>query len=201
MIRLSDSTFRRGEGCRGSSLELSMFQRILLGSDGTMTSLLEEISGESLCAQKIFEEVGATTFDIPELELYAGQLLWRRTVTLQGKLSGINYLYAESLITPENLDEKFSDMLLKTKAPIGKIWDLFQVETYKSLVDWGEEAAGSTGEFFSIGVDDVLLYRTYRVFSQGKPVMRITEKFPRSWFRDIRISPKDLFGKKLSAIN
>lgn len=160
MIRLSDSTFRREEGCAGRSLELSTFQRILLSSDGTMTNLLEEISRESLCAQKIFEEVGSTAFDIPELELLTGQLLWRRTVTLQGKLSGINYLYAESLIAPENLDGKFSDMLLKTKAPIGKMWDLFQVETYKSLVEWGEECAGNTGKYFSISENEALLYRT-----------------------------------------
>ncbi|MGL6161290.1 chorismate--pyruvate lyase family protein [Microbulbifer sp.] len=178
-----------------------MFQRILLSSDGTMTNLLEEISRESLCARKFFEDVGAADFDIPELELCAGQLLWRRTVTLQGNLSGINYLYAESLIAPGKLDEKFSDMLLKTKAPIGKMWDLFQVETYKSLVEWGEEPAGNTAKYFSISEDEALLFRTYRVFSRGKPVMRITEKFPRNWFRNVQFSPKDLFGEKLSAIN
>ncbi|MBB3060290.1 chorismate--pyruvate lyase family protein [Microbulbifer rhizosphaerae] len=201
MIILSDNAFRGRSDRAGNESSLSAFQRILLGSDGTMTNLLEGILGEDLCVNKIFEEVNRASFDIPELELCSGQRLWRRTVTLQGKASGINCLYADSLIALDNLDEKFSETLLNTEAPIGKIWDLFRVETYKSLMEWGEDIAGDSARYFDISEDETLLYRTYRVFSQGNPVMRITEKFPSNWFVDSEFSPRMISGDGLSMVN
>ena len=183
MIKLSNDNSQ----CSSKDLrheDLSTLQRILLGSDGTMTNLLEELSKEELQAHKIFEEVSASESDVPQLSLVSGQQLWHRIITLQGKRTGIHYLYAESLIAPDNLDLDFAEKLLNTNTPIGKIWDLFKVETYKSLVSWGEERAGDIAKYFRIPSDQLLLYRTYRVFSQKKPVMQVTEKFPRQWFQN-----------------
>lgn len=164
--------------------DLSALQRILLGSDGTMTNLLEELTKEELQVYKIFEEVSTSKSDVPQLSLVSGQQLWHRIITLQGKRSSTHYLYAESLIAPDNLDRDFAEKLLNTNTPIGKIWDLFRVETYKSLTSWGEERAGYIAKYFKIPPDQSLLYRTYRVFSQKRPVMQVTEKFPRQWFQD-----------------
>lgn len=180
--------------------DLSTLQRILLGSDGTMTNLLEELSKEELQAHKIFEEVSASKSDVPHLSLVSGQQLWHRIITLQGKRSGIHYLYAESLIAPDNLDRDFAEKLLNTNTPIGKIWDLFKVETYKSLVSWGEERAGDVAKYFKIPSDQLLLYRTYRVFSQKRPVMQVTEKFPRQWFHDTA-APTAIVHTSISGIH
>ncbi|MCW8126345.1 chorismate--pyruvate lyase family protein [Microbulbifer halophilus] len=199
MIKLSDHTFRTGS-CTGGRRDLSVFQRILLGSDGTMTSLLEAILGEELYVNKIREEVSRTSTDFPDLDVCEGQRLWRRTVTLKGRVSGINCLHADSLIAPDHLGRKFSETLLSSKAPIGKVWDLFQIETYKSLVEWGETQAGDAAGYFPVGEGEVFLYRVYRVFSQKKPIMKITEKFPREWFLDSGFSPELIAGGELSMI-
>lgn len=184
MIKISKENLRVHNDQSDLEQHLSILQRILLNSDGTMTNLLEEMLQEILYAHKLFEEIAPSAEDIPNLTLSKGQPIWRRMITLRGKHSGINYLYADSLIVQDNLDKAFADTLLNTGTPIGKIWELFRVETYKSLDEWGEEPAGNLADLFSIDSTDLLLFRTYRVFSQKKPVMQITEKFPKLWFLD-----------------
>ncbi|OZG70722.1 hypothetical protein BTA51_24355 [Hahella sp. CCB-MM4] len=184
MIKISKENLRSQNDQFELEEHLSILQRILLNSDGTMTNLLEEMLQEDLYAHKIFEDISPSTEDLPMLALTEGQPIWRRMITLQGKHSGLNYLYADSLIAQDNLDKEFADTLLNTGTPIGKIWELFRVETYKSLDEWGEEPAGNLADLFSIDQTDMLLFRTYRVFSQKKPVMQITEKFPKQWFLD-----------------
>jgi chorismate-pyruvate lyase len=183
MIKLSKETLNNND-IHFTHKNMSTMQRILLSSDGTMTNLLEELLSEELRANKIFEEIAASKFFIPQLEIVEGQQLWRRIITLQGKSSGIHFLHAESLIAPNNLDQEFADELINTDAPIGRIWDLFKVETYKSMMSWGVEPAGDIAKYFKIPPDQLLFYRTYRVFSQKRPVMQVTEKFPREWFQD-----------------
>lgn len=184
MIDLSTIAFQDSRGSTIEHPQLSTLQRILLGCDGTMTNLLEEIFKEDLRANKIFEKISLCAADVPELSIRRGQPIWRRIVTLQGRRSGIDYLYADSMIAPDHLDSAFANRLLHTNVPIGKIWELFRVETYKNLVRWGEESAGDICEYFKIARESPLLCRTYRVFSQKRPIMQVTEKFPRSWFQD-----------------
>ncbi len=190
MIKISKDNLRSQDDHFELEEHLSILQRILLNSDGTMTNLLEEMLQEDLYAHKIFEDISSSVEDLPKLALNKGQTVWRRMITLQGKHSGLNYLYADSLIAQDHLDKEFADTLLNTGTPIGKIWELFRVETYKSLDEWGQEPAGHLADLFSIEQNDPLLFRTYRVFSQKKPVMQITEKFPKQWFLDGSLTKK-----------
>ena len=175
MIKLTEETLQNN-GTNFQYRNLSTVQRILLGSDGTMTNMLEELLREELRANKLFEEIASSETDIPQLALAQGEYLWRRTITLQGKFSGINFLYAESMIAPNNLDYEFAEKLISSDTPIGKIWELFRVETYKSLISWGVESAGEVARHFEISPEQLLLYRTYRVFSQRRPVMQRIEQ-------------------------
>ncbi|WP_284500585.1 chorismate--pyruvate lyase family protein [Microbulbifer litoralis] len=188
MIRLSNDSFRGVDGDSSGADFLSKFQRIILSSDGTMTNLLEEITGENLCANKIMEDADASINYTSGLRIERGQSACRRIVTLQGAESGINYLYAESVIALDNLDKRFSQALLSTGSPIGKVWELYKVETYKKLEEWGEVQAGEIACYFAISEEESLLYRTYFVFSGGKPVMKIKEMFPKKWFENINFS-------------
>ena len=56
------------------------------------------------------------------------------------------------------------------------------METFKEIIDLSQEPAGDLSEYFQINQDEKLFSRTYRVFSQGQPIMMITEKFPESYF-------------------
>ena len=162
---------------------LSTFQRVLLTTDGTVTEMLEAYLLENMKVVKLGEGLVSTVQDIPLLDLQRGTPIIERKILLQGKISHKNFLYAESIIVPERLDEKFQDGLLKSKTPIGKLWLQYKVETFKEIVDSGKEPSGKLADYFLIEKEDKILFRTYLVFTNRKPVMMITEKFPETYFR------------------
>jgi chorismate-pyruvate lyase len=161
---------------------LSTFQRILLTTDGTVTHMLESYLYEQIQVVKLSEELVSLTQDIQALDLKAGTEVIARRILLRGKISRRNFIYAESIIIPERLDEEFRQELLESKTPIGKIWFERRVETFKEIIDSGKEQAEGLSNYFDIESDDNMLFRTYSVLSQGKPTMMITEKFPESYF-------------------
>jgi chorismate-pyruvate lyase len=161
---------------------LNIIERILLRTDGSITILLEELLQEKLIANKIYEDFIESKRNIKEMGISKGDKYCQRTITLQGKTTGKNYLYASSIINKKKLNKQFYSTLINTEIPIGKVWDMFRFETYKTVIDWGEEPAKNLGQFFKIQKNSPLLYRTYCVYSQGNPVMMITEKFPKNIF-------------------
>jgi len=163
-------------------VELSSFQRILLVADGTLTKILEAHLTEQLMVVKLSEEIIPITTAILPLEIEAGCEVIKRNILLQGQISQRNWLYAESIIVIERLEEKFRDKLIKSHIPIGKLWLEHKAETFKEIIVTAREPANDLAQYFDISREDKMLYRTYRVFSRQKPVMMITEKFPESYF-------------------
>lgn len=180
-----DQTIR--DGLQASSYysetqDLSSFQRMLLTANGTVTSLLEAYLSESIQVIKLAEDLVNMKLDFPSIKLNGEERVIVRKVLLQGKNSHHNFIYADSLILINNLDEQFSYKLLNTKIPIGKLWVEQKVETFKEIIDSGKEAANELARHFCIKPEENLLFRTYSVSSQGKVTMIITEKFPESYF-------------------
>ncbi len=161
---------------------LSTFQRILLTTDGTLTDILEAYLFEQIQVVKLSQNLIPIPKSLPAMELAEGTDVIDRRILLQGRISRKNYIYAESILVPERLDDHFRHELFKTKTPIGKIWLEQKVETFKEILDSAKESAQGLAEYFNIEASDKLLSRTYRVCTNGKPVMMITEKFPESYF-------------------
>lgn len=162
--------------------DLSTFQKILLTTDGTLTDILEVYLMEEVQVAKLAHESVIMTQDSPLLGLKKGSQVIDRKILLQGKESGKNFIYAESIIVPERLDKRVRNGLLKSKKPLGQLWLEYRIETFKEVVDSGKEPAGELAPFFNIEKEQSLFFRTYRVFSNQKAVMIITEKFPESYF-------------------
>ncbi|PSR16767.1 DUF98 domain-containing protein [filamentous cyanobacterium CCP3] len=162
--------------------ELSTFQRILLTTDGTVTDILEAYLFEQIRIVKLSEKLVLLGQDIPAMGLKEGTEVIARKVLLQGKISRRNFVYAESIVVPERLDENFRQALLETKTPIGKLWFEQKVETFKEILDSSKEKSEDLSQFFNIEPSDRLLSRTYRVVTNQKSVMMITEKFPECYF-------------------
>ncbi|EDN69666.1 conserved hypothetical protein [Beggiatoa sp. PS] len=161
---------------------LSPFQKILLIADGTLTNILEVFLNEPIGVVKLSEEVVSIPADIPPLEIKVGTEVMERQILLCGKTSQRNWLYADSIIVLERVEDKFREKLIKSHTPIGKLWREHKTETFKEIVTYALEPAGGLSDFFDIKREDKLLSRTYRVFSNRKPVMMITEKFPDNYF-------------------
>ena len=161
---------------------LSTFQRILLTTNGSVTDILEAYLSEQIRVVKLSEKLVSLDHDIPSMELKTGTEVIIRKVLLQGKISRKNVVYADSIIVPGRLEERFRDSLLNTKVPIGKLWFEERVETFKEVLESRREPAGELAHHFNMQPSDKLLSRTYCVMSNRKPVKMITEKFPENYF-------------------
>ena len=162
--------------------DLSSFQRILLKANGTVTAMLEAYFSEPIQVVKLSENLAKMKLELPNIKLNQEEQVIARKVLLQGKISRRNFIYADSLILINNLDERFSYQLLNTKKPIGKLWSEQKVETFKEIINSGKEPANELSNYFCIRPEENLIFRTYSVYSQGKINMIITEKFPESYF-------------------
>lgn len=161
---------------------LSTFQKILLTTNGTVTEILEYYVSEQLRVVKLAEQLVSLAHEIPMMELKEGTEVLVRKILLQGKISRKNFLYADSIIIPDKLDEQFRKALLETKTPIGKLWFELRVETFKEVLDTSKEVAENLAEYFHIQPHDNILSRTYRVINNRNYVMMITEKFPENYY-------------------
>ena len=164
---------------------LNPLQRIILVYNGTLTRLLETFLNEQLTVVKLHETLEPISEPIPYLDLHAHQEVINRKICLQGQTSGTNWLYAESIIVPEHLPPLFRQDLLESQIPIGKLWCKHRIETYKELLPPFAEPAEELAEHFHVGTDHLLLGRTYRVYSNQKPIMMLTEKFPAHYFKEM----------------
>lgn len=162
--------------------DISDFQKILLKSNGTVTALLEAYFSEPIKVVKISEKLDKIEFDLPNLKLNKEEQVLASKILLQGKNSRRNFIYADSLILINNLEKRFTNELLNTDKPIGKIWSEQKIETFIEILNSGEESANILSNYFCIKPEENLLSRTYSVLSKGKITMIITEKFPHKYF-------------------
>ena len=163
--------------------QLSTLQRIVLTTDGTLTEILEAYLFEKIRIVKLSEGIVSLNRDISSLEVERGSEVIERKVLLQGKISRKNFIYAESILVTERLEEKFKNELLHSKTPLGRLWLEHKLETFKEIIDTAEETADKLLAYFPLKPEDRVFSRTYRVFSQRQPIMTITEKFPASYFQ------------------
>ena len=174
------------ESLRHSAVDprtLSRFQRILLTTDGTVTEILEAQFWEAIRIVKLYQELVTLGRPVPYLDLSPNARVLARKVLLQGSDSARNYIYAESLLVPERLEEKVREGLLGTRKPIGQLMIETRMETFREILACRREPAGEIGAHFGVAEDSMLISRTYRVFGNRLPVMLITEKFPETAFR------------------
>jgi len=164
---------------------LTRFQRMLLGTDGTVTHMLEAYADEPVEVVKLLQEVDTAEGVDPALDVAPDDKVLRRRVVLRGRRSGRNLLYAEALVAIARVAPDLVDGLLATERPIGVLLAEGRTETFREILRVDREPAGALAQLFGIGAADDLIWRTYRILMGRRPVMVITEKFPASSFRDL----------------
>ncbi len=156
----------------------SLFQKVLLATDGTVGEILEVFAGEPIRVCKLSQEVGASAETAPVLNVAEHDQVLRRTVLLKGGRSGTPYIYAESSIRVDVLDPALLDALCSTDISIGQLLRNRRQETFREILASGWDEAGECALHFAIEPWDLLLWRTYRIVVANEPMMLITEKFP-----------------------
>lgn len=152
----------------------------LLSTNGSITLLLEAFFGERQQADKLSEEHIVFTEDHTDLKVSAGSSAIERVILLRGTQSQRAYLHATTLVALDKICPKFSESLLNTQTPIGRLWDDHKMELFKEMLRYERRPAGDLAESFQIAETDLLISRTYRVYSDGHCIMLITESFPES---------------------
>lgn len=164
---------------------LTRFQRILLGTDGTVTHILEAYAEESIEAVKLAQELDTSEDGDAALELPEGATVLRRQVVLRGRHSGRNLLYAEAVVVPERVHLDLLNALFTTDKPIGTLLAENRTETFREILVVDREPAGPCAAHFGIDAATELIFRTYRIVARRQPIMMITEKFPADFFRGL----------------
>lgn len=167
--------------------DLSRFQRILLVTDGTITEILEQYLAEKIKVHKIYEKIEHDPQHIfPHHQTcldYHTHPTMKREVLLQGQQSGISWVHAESTVILDHLVQGFRTDLLNSREPIGCLWEKYQIETFKQIVDFAHHPAGKLAKHLNLHPNDHVISRTYTVHSAQKLIMIITENFPANYFK------------------
>ncbi len=168
------------------SASLTPFQRILLGTDGTVTHLLEVYAGEPVEVVKLRQDFDTSDDGDAPLDLSRSDKVLRRRVLLRGARSGRTLLHAEAVVVLDRVDAVFLHGLMETDKPIGTLLTETRAETFREILLVGRRPGGASSAHFDVGAADEVIFRTYRIVARRKPIVLITETFPAGSFRDLR---------------
>ena len=156
---------------------------MLLGTDGTVTHILEAYAEEPIDVVKVLQEVAVADDLDAALNLPSEEKVLRRHVVLRGRQTGRHLLYAEAVVAVGRIEPAVLDGLLATDKPIGVLLAEHRTETFREILRVGREPAGTVGAYFGLDPAATLVFRTYVIVAGGRPLIQITEKFPTEHFR------------------
>jgi chorismate-pyruvate lyase len=178
---LRGGIIRKSDGEDLPLQELPPFLRALLATDGTVTKILEAYFWEPLEVQTLQQEFVAAERPIDWIKVKAADRVLIRRARLSGGDSGVVYATAFSVIRTQLIPETFRQRLIDREIGIGVLIRDSGMESYREVLEVGiEPAAASTDDPSSAPSD--LVFRTYRIISDGEPVILITESFPLSLY-------------------
>jgi chorismate-pyruvate lyase len=147
---------------------------LLLISDGTLTPMLEQLTGEGLATSGLAQSaLLVDPAQAIELGFARDQTLVRRTTDLVGVESGTAYVRAKTVMAVDSLPPVLRADLLQTREPIGRLMRRHRVESRREmlLLNVPDEPVGS-----------IAASRRYRIFVGGRPALLIDECFFASCF-------------------
>jgi beta-ribofuranosylaminobenzene 5'-phosphate synthase len=168
-------------------VELDPFDRMLLTADGTVTTLLEACAGEPIVTRTT-RQSGAATLDglraasgcwwQPDarlLDLAPDERLMARRVTLEGAVTGVVYVLAESLVVPDRLPGWFADRLVRVGGSLGRLLAAGHLETRREIQHIVAERAGEAADNVRVRPSATLVRRTYTILIGQRAVAAVTE--------------------------
>ncbi|HQC13024.1 MAG TPA: chorismate pyruvate-lyase family protein, partial [Methanoregulaceae archaeon] len=151
--------------------DLSPVQRVLLGTDGSITSILELVTGNAVSVSTLLQEVRTADEETAAaLEIQPGEEINHRVVELRNAVTGEVLIYAVSDTPLSRLSPEFREDLMKADIPIGRILAKYRMESRREILGMQVRSTDPPmRERFGLGVDLPLLSRTYRIFHQNNP--------------------------------
>jgi len=165
---------------------LSPVQKMLLGTDGSVTRLLEIITESPVDIETLNQEVVPANESIArDLEVDVGDLVNYRVVKLKNSTTGETLIHAVSHTPLKRLESRFKEDLMRADVPIGTILKKHHIESRRELTNAGVvKDAVKLHNVFKVFSNEPLLSRGYKIIRGGFPLMSITETFPYNNFQD-----------------
>ncbi len=144
--------------------------RICAGTDGSVTLLLELLTGKTVKVVTLEQKIIKATRDIAKLlEIDVGDDVNSRLVTLNA--DGTTYVLAKSLAAVKRMPSAVSSDLMRANIPIGRILREHKLETRRDIL----KMEIVSRDFFG---DIPVLSREYNIIYNNRILMWINECFP-----------------------
>ncbi len=166
---LRDGILKRANGQGMPLAALPPFLRALLVTDGTVTKILEAYFWEPVEVRTLEQDFWTTEQPVDWLQVRAGERVLIRLALLAGTDSGRTYAEAFSVIRADLIPPAFRQRLIDREIGIGVLIRDSGLESYREVLEIGIDQPDQGEEH---------VYRTYRIFIAGTPVILITESFP-----------------------
>jgi len=160
--------------------DLPVLQRLLLTTDGTVTTALATLMGEPIGVRTLAQRSVVLSADDDELALTAGERVLERSVLLHGAASGTPLLYGASRIASDRLPRGARDVLLGGGVAIGLVLRSYQLETFRAPLSVGVRTASADASAH-LG-SGLMCWRRYAINAGGQALMIVDEQFPAAGF-------------------
>lgn len=159
---------------------LNPLHRILITTDGSVTSIIRAVKGDASIRTVEQRAVLADSRIAQLLQINEGDVVNYRVVDIiaSGNVVGRAISY-----TPlQRISGEFRRDIMKADTPIGEIICRHRLEVRREIRWWRIEKAGELADVFNIGQDEPVITRNYHIFHGGNVLINITEYFPLSKF-------------------
>jgi len=165
---------------------LSPMQKILIGTDGSVTNLLEMASGHPITITTRVQEIVAADGEAAvALDIDPGEEVNYRIVELKDSVTGEVLIYAVSRTPLRRLAPEFRQDLMRADIPIGRILRNHRIESRREITDARIIQAGTDlARTFNVHRCESMLSRKYRIIHREEPLITIEEVFPCTSFAD-----------------
>jgi chorismate-pyruvate lyase len=184
-------------------LDLDPLDRMLLSSDGTVTTLLEACAGEEI-ATRTTRKAGPAVRELllaaagrwwhPDetlLELGPGERLIARRVVLTGTRSDVPYLLAESLVAVDRLSAPALERLTHAGASLGRVLIAGSIATRRQLLELVATRAAESSDELGVSPGITLARRTYRITAGDRVAAVVTEWLVPGRLREVTSTGQD----------
>ncbi len=169
-----------------SDTSLSKAQRLLLFTDGSVTTLLEVMTGKPVCVTTLVQRVVKADVERAiALDIEEGDNINYRVVVLKNTGEAKPLIYAESFAPIARLQKEFRHDLMKADVPIGKIMKQRHIESRREIRSVEVIVNEELSDLFGVPHSVPMLSRVYDIISNGLVLMRIHETFPITFFAQV----------------
>jgi chorismate-pyruvate lyase len=160
--------------------KLSNAQKILLTTDGSVTTILDVIKGHVQIETLEQKFIKADTQMARLLNIEVGDTVNYRVVVIETQEP---LIYAKSLIPVKRLENDFKEDLIRTDMPIGRILKKHNIESRREIKSvYFEDQNPEIQNIFK--TNSPMLTRTYNIIHRDEILIWLMETFPYTHFQD-----------------